>query len=101
MEPGELFTGKLKVTLHNKAKDTCPQLSEDQVHKIPTKIRDVLFNDYTLLDYGDAGKVIEVTDENHHEPIARTLQWITKGEAAEFLAQHTPQVKRGRDRKWE
>jgi hypothetical protein len=100
MEPGEIFTGRLKVMLHNKAVDTCPQLSEDQVHKVPTKIRDVLFNDYPLLDYGDAGKVIKVTDENHHEPITRTLQWITRGQASEFLVQHTPEVKRGGDREY-
>ena len=63
---------------------------------------DVLFRDFAREDLGDFGTVIRVADEEYYGTITKVLQWITKGEAADFLISHKPQVlKREGDRKYQ
>lgn len=61
-----------------------------------------LFRDFATEDLGDFGTVVRVADEKHYGTITQILQWVTKGEAADFLVSHKPQVlKREGDRKYE
>jgi hypothetical protein len=84
------------------AADTCLLLFEDQVSQIPPKILEMLFHDSAPQDFGDMGTLVRMTDQGHYETITKTVQWITKGEAASFLAQHKPQVrKRNGDREYQ
>lgn len=101
MERPGPFIGRLKIILLNKAADTCPTLSADHVNKIPPKMLEVLFRDFTTEKLGDLGTVVRANNKDHDRTIMRTLQWITKGEAADFLVSHKPQVlKREGDRKY-
>jgi hypothetical protein len=81
---GRPFFGSLKVLLGDQPKNTCPMLSRKQVAKIPYKLLTVL-SESSPEDLGDMGTVVRVTDKQHHEPLKRTLEWITRGETADFL----------------
>jgi hypothetical protein len=101
MDPKRPFVGKLKLMFQDMAVDTWPLLSEDQVSRIPPKILEMLFREYAPQNFGDMGTVVRMTDQRHYETITKIVQWITEGEAASFLVQHKPRVrKRNGDRRY-
>jgi hypothetical protein len=102
MESKRPFVGRLKLMFQDEAADTCPLLSEEQVGHFPPKIPEMLFRDFAPQDLGDMGTLVRVTDQRHYETITKIVQWITKGEAASFLVQDKPQVrKRNGDREYQ
>lgn len=57
---------------------------QEQVSRIPLRLLVVLKGSVSD-DLGDMGTVVRVTDSRYYEAFTKTLQWITKGEAADFL----------------
>jgi hypothetical protein len=101
MGPNRPLVGRLKLMFQDMDADTCPLVPEDQVSQFPSKILEMLFRDFSPQYLGDMGTLVKVTDQRHYETITRIVQWITKGEAASFLVQHKPQVrKRNGDREY-
>jgi hypothetical protein len=79
------FVGRLKILLQDQPTDSCPVLDQEQVARIPYKLFNVLSQDCVSEDLGDMGIVVRVRDKLYQEPLKRTLQWITRGDAADFL----------------
>ena len=79
------FAGRLKIVLQGQPIDSCPLLEQEQVARIPYKLFNVLSQDCVSEDLGDMGIVVRVSHKLYQEPLKRTLQWVTGGDAADFL----------------
>jgi hypothetical protein len=86
--------------LEGQDKDTCPVLYQEHVPRIPPRIYSVLSRECAREDFGDMGIVVRVRDKKYYEAMKRALNWITQGEAADFLtARKFDVIKREGDRK--
>jgi hypothetical protein len=88
------FVGSLKIILDSKKPDICPTLSEDQARQVPPKLLKELFRDFSPDDLGDLGTLVQVLDKKWHGTLTKMVQWIRKGEAADFLNEKEPYVRR-------
>lgn len=76
---------KLKIKLYKQPTNTFPTLFQHHIERVPAKLLDVLFREYDWEDLDDMGTVVRLNDKKHDDLIKKTVQWITKGGAADFF----------------